>query len=415
VNAFAELVQAQVRADLRALPAAARRRMTVEGRLAGLHSIDQLRTRARAAVPRTVLDGIDGGANDERALRRNRADLAELALHARVLIDVSGVDTRTTVLGTEVAMPILGAPTGLAGLVHPNGEVALARAYTAAGSVYTTATSSSYTIEEIAAVADAGWFQLYVWKDRGLVREVVGRALAAGCTALVVTVDGPRTGSRERDLRNRFSKPPRVTLAALAGGVRRPRWSASFLRRQRFLPAHFSLPGGVQSHAAAFGAQFDPGLTWSDLEWVRSLWNGPLVVKGLMRADDAVTAVGCGADAVVVSNHGGRQLDEAPSTISVLPSVLAAIGGSAEVYIDGGFRRGGDVLKALALGARACLVGRPGLYGLAVAGEAGVRHALRLLTDELELAMALCGCASVSDIESASLLAPAGGGPDARR
>lgn len=415
---FAALVRRQLAADLRALPARVRGAGGTQQRLGPLRTIADVRGAARRALPRAVFDFVDGAANDELAMRRNRAAFEELALHPRFLVDVSSVDTRTSVLGSAVPSPLLGAPTGLSGLVHPGGEAALARAVQRDGSLYVLSGMASYSIEEVAEAASGlRWFQLYVWKDRGFVRDLLRRAADAGYRALVVTVDAPRSGARERDVRNGFSLPPRITLRSLLDGALHPRWSAGFVRHSRFVlantPPRLEPGDGGQDPLALveyFASQFDASVTWSDLSWLREQWPGPLVVKGLMRGDDALSAVEAGADAIWVSNHGGRQLDDAPSALSALPAVADAVGTRAEVYFDSGIRRGSDVIKALALGARACFVGRPLLYGLAVAGEEGAHHAFRLLRRELELTLALTGCASVADLPSASLLSPGSGG-----
>ena len=265
---------------------------------------------------------------------------------------------------------------GLNGLVHHHGELGIARALHDAGSVYVLGAMASYSIEEIATEAPGPtWFQMYIWRDRGLVRELVQRARAAGFRALVVTVDVPRAAARDRDRRNGFGLPPRVTLRSLAGGIVRPRWSAQFIRYPRMSTASIVGHGGGPDDPVGMtdyvNRQFDPTADWDDLSWFRDLWDGPLVVKGILGVEDARRAVALGADAISVSNHGGRQLDHAPSTIRALPPIVDAVGSEAEVYLDGGIRRGSDVLKALALGARACMIGRPLVYGLG----AGVRPA----------------------------------------
>jgi len=273
-----------------------------------------------------------------------------------------------------------------------------------AGSIYVLAVMASYTIEEIALEAPGrSWFQMYIWKDRGLVRDLIERARAAGHLALVLTVDVPLAATRERDRRNGFGLPPRVTLRSLLGGLTRPRWSAQFLRHPRMsfasLAGHAGGSGDPFAIPEYIGRQFDPSATWDDLSWFRELWSGPLVVKGILRPEDAGLALSLGADAIVVSNHGGRQLDHAPSNIRALPDIVEAIDGEAEVYLDGGVRRGSDILKALALGARACLVGRPLVYGLAAGGEAGAARAIQILTAELRTAMGLAGCPSVRSLD----------------
>jgi len=323
-----------------------------------------------------------------------------------VLTGAADIDLSTTVLGQSVAVPLMGAPTGMTGIVHHDGEVALARAVHGAGGLHVLSSVASWTVEEVAALSPGPlWLQLYVPRDRGYVRELLGRARSAGYLALVITVDVQRAGARERDRRNQFSLPPRLSLRTLGQGALRPRWSADFIRRPRFLSegarrARASESGaGQPSLTAIINSQFDPGLSWSDISWLQEQWAGPIVLKGVLRAEDAQQAARIGVRGVIVSNHGGRQLDHAPSTISVLPAVVDGIGSEIEVYMDGGIRRGVDILKALALGAQACLSGRALVYGLAAGGEAGAVRAMSLLVEELRLAMALAGCGSVRELD----------------
>jgi L-lactate dehydrogenase (cytochrome) len=403
------MLGAQLRDDLRGAPAAARRRFTDTGRLARCGNIAELRALARRRVPGVVFDYVDGAAWDELTAERNQSDLRRLAVLPRVLSGAATVDLSTTVLGCRVAVPLLGAPTGMTGIVHREGELAVGRAVHAAGSLYVLSSVGSRGPEEVAAHSPGPkWFQLYVSSDRGYARELVGRARAAGYLALVVTVDVQRAGARERDRRNGFTLPPRITARSLAQGLTCPRWSIDFVRRPRFLSeaaerSHASIrsqPGsGRPTLAAMINSQFDPGLSWSDIGWLQEQWEGPIVLKGVLRAQDAQQASRLGVAGVIVSNHGGRQLDHAPSTISALPAVLDAAGSEIEVYMDGGIRRGVDVLKALALGARACLSGRALVYGLAAGGEAGARRAMDLLVEELRLAMTLAGCESVRELD----------------
>jgi isopentenyl diphosphate isomerase/L-lactate dehydrogenase-like FMN-dependent dehydrogenase len=400
VNEFLNLLSRQVVEDARSVGTRARMRLS-DDRVQRYGTVGELRAAARRGLPRVMFDFIDGGANDEVTSRRNQADFGELEILPRVLVDVSEVDLRTTVLGEPVAMPLIGAPMGLNGLVHHDGEAGIARALHDAGSVYVLGAMASYSIEEIADQAPGpSWFQLYVWRDRDLVQELVERARVAGHLALVLTVDVPRAAARDRDRRNGFGLPPRATLRSLAGGLVRPRWSAQFIRYPRMSAAsvvgHGGGPDDPVGMTEYINRQFDPSVTWADLAWFREIWPGPLVVKGILRAEDARMAVDLGANAISVSNHGGRQLDHAPSTIRALPGIVDAVGDEAEVYLDGGIRRGSDVVKALAMGARACLVGRPLVYGLGAGGEAGARRALAILTEELTTAMALAGCSSVS-------------------
>jgi L-lactate dehydrogenase (cytochrome) len=411
MNEFAELLAGQVRADLRRMPGLARGRRTT-GPRAG--TIGELRAAARRRLPRAVFDYLDGAAGDEVTAARNTAELRALELHPRVLAGVSQISLATSVLGQPVALPLLAAPMGLTGLLHPDGEVALARAVHAAGSVCVLSAMASCPVEEVAGAADGRlWFQMYLWRDRGLVREILDRVRSAGVTVLVLTVDVPCSGGRDRDRRNGFTIPPRVTLRTLADGARHPRWTAGFLRRPRIgwgnLPPATG-PAGV-ALSAHTNQHFDPAATWADLAWFREQWPGQFVAKGVLRAEDAGRAVRLGADAVIVSNHGGRQLDGAPAAIRALPAVADAVAGAAEVYLDGGIRRGADVVKALALGARACLAGRALGYGLAAAGEAGVGRAVTILREELRTALTLAGCPSVHAIDSSWVYAPGGSAP----
>jgi 4-hydroxymandelate oxidase len=343
--------------------------------------------RARQVLPPMAFDYYAGGAEDEWTIRENRAAFSRYALRPRVLVDVSSRDPSTTVLGQEVSLPILVAPTALHVLAHPEGEVATARAATAAGTVMILSSLASRTLEEVAEVAAGAegasrrrWFQLYVQRDRDFTAELVKRAETAGYSAIVLTADLPVVGARDRDIRNDFQLPGDVRYANMR--VQRP-------------------PEGRGSGLAAFiGFQGDASLDWDDVPWLRSLTDLPFVLKGVVRAEDARRAVESGFQAVVVSNHGGRQLDGTVASMDALPEVVEAVGDRGEVLVDGGVRRGSDVLKALAVGARAVLVGRPILWGLAVDGEAGVRRVISLLGAELDIAMAIAGCATVADITS---------------
>ena len=396
---FARLLRDQLRADARTLP----ERWSSDGRLRRCGSIAELRECARRRVPRPIFDFADGAALDEVTARANLEDLEGVRILPRPLIDVEEIDLGISVLGRRIEVPWLGAPTGLTGLTHVRGELAVSRACAEAGTIYIASTMGSYAIEEIRAESDGPlWFQLYVFRDRGFVGELLGRAREARCEALVLTVDTPRLGSRERDRRNGFTIPPRVTARTLVEGARRPAWSRSFLREGRLGPGN--LAAGRAAGVAEFATEIDPTLSWRDLEWVREQWDGPVVVKGVLHPDDARRAVELGAQAIVVSNHGGRQLDGAASTISALPGVLDAVGDGAEVYFDGGVRRGADVLKAVAMGARAVLLGRALLYGLGAGGDAGVARALRILRAELELALSLAGCPAVERLDRSWLL-----------
>jgi 4-hydroxymandelate oxidase len=338
---------------------------------------------ARRRMRPAFFDYYAGGAEDERTLMRNRAGFERFVFLPRVLVDVGRVDTSTRVLGAPVSMPVLVAPTAYHRLADPEGETATARAAGAAGTLLTASTLSTCTLEEIASAASGPlWFQLYVYRDRSLTERLIARAQSAGYRALVLTVDTPRLGRRERDLRSRFRLPRGVVLANLAGeGQRRLRWDAQ------------------GSMAAYANEQLDPSLTWEAVDWIRRAARLPIVLKGVMRPDDAARAVDAGIAGVWVSNHGGRQLDAEEATILALSGVVEAVRGRAEVFIDGGFRRGTDVLKAVALGARAALVGRPCLWGLAAAGEEGVKRVLCLLREELALSMALAGAPDIPSVD----------------
>jgi len=411
---FFDVLLAQLRDDLRDAPAAARRHFTDVGRVERCGNIAELRALARRRVPGVVFDYVDGAAWDELTAERNQADLRRIAVMPRVLTGTASVDLSTTVLGCRVEVPLLGAPTGMTGIVHRDGEIGVARAVHAAGSLYVLSSVGSCGPEEVGAHSPGPkWFQLYVSGDRGYARELIGRARSAGYLALVVTVDVQRAGARERDRRNGFTLPPRVTARSLAQGLTCPRWSIDFVRRPRFLSeaarrSRASIrdePGsGKPTLTAMINSQFDPRLSWSDISWLQEEWPAPIVLKGVLRPQDAQQAARLGIAGVIVSNHGGRQLDQAPSTIAALPGVLEAVGSEIEVYVDGGIRRGVDVLKALALGARACLSGRALVYGLGAGGEAGARRAMDLLVDELRLAMTLAGCGSVRELDRSWLM-----------
>jgi len=347
-----------------------------------LVNIYDYEARARECLAEMAYAYYASGANDEITLRENHAAYDRIALRYHVLRDVSQRDMTTTVLSEPVSMPILIAPTAFHRLAHPDGEIPATRAAGAAGTVMTLSTLSSSSLEEVAEAASGPlWFQLYVYRDREATRDLVRRVEAAGYRALMITVDAPVLGRRERDVRNRFEMPRDFAMKNLAGA------------------AGGDVAAVADSGLAAyFASMLDPSLTWRDVEWLRSITSLPLLVKGVIRGDDAARAVDCGVAGVVVSNHGGRQLDTSPATIDVLAEMVEAVAGRAEVLIDGGIRRGTDVVKALALGARAVMLGRPILWGLAVAGEEGVTAVLSLLRAELDSAMALCGCASLADI-----------------
>ncbi|QEC46511.1 alpha-hydroxy-acid oxidizing protein [Baekduia soli] len=368
------------------------------------HTIDDLRRQAQRRLPRIIYDFVEGGAEDEITVRRNRAAFGEIGLEPEYLRDVATRDLSTTILGTRVASPVVLGPTGLQRLAHLEGELAAARAASALGSIYVAATASSYTIEEIAAVSSGPlWFQLYLWSSREVLAALVQRAKAVGCVALCLTIDVPVIGRRERDLRNGMAVPPRIGLSNALDAARRPRWLYGIAQRDELTYVNLRGAPGIDGHGLSLMEYMDqrltnPGATWAELDWLRELWDGPLVVKGITSVADARRAVDAGVDGVVVSNHGGRQLDGAPATIERLPRIVDAIGDRAEVFLDGGVRRGTDVLKAMAMGARACLIGRPYWYGLGAGGEAGVRRCLEIFTAELDRALALVGRGSLAEL-----------------
>jgi L-lactate dehydrogenase (cytochrome) len=367
-------------------------------------NIDELRTQARRRLPTAVFDFIDGAAEDEVTLRRNREAFARYALVPRVGIDVGAIDPSTTILGQPLSVPLILAPTGLCGMATSRAEIPAARAAAEAGIVCAVSCLSSVTLEEVVREAPGThWFQLYVWKDRAVTQALVERARQHGYRVLVVTLDVPVLGQRERDVRNGATIPPRITLRNALDTLRRPRWLWTIWRGPRVTFANVAAADpsvGLSPFALSpfVNSLFDPTVTWKDLEWMRRIWNGPIAVKGVMTVEDARLAVEHGADAVIVSNHGGRQLDGAPGALEPLPEIVDAVGSRTEIILDGGIRRGTDAAKAIALGARACMIGRPYLYGLAAAGQAGVADAIRILGSELRRAMALTGCRRVADL-----------------
>ena len=366
--------------------------------------IDDLRRVARRKVPRAFFDYADAGSYSEQTLRANRDDLDRIKLRQRVLVDVSQRQLATTIVGEPARLPLALAPIGLCGMQHGDGEILACRAAQAAGIPFTLSTMSICSIEDVAqALGKPFWFQLYVMRDRGFIRDLIERAAAAKCSALVLTVDLQVLGQRHCDIRNGMTVPPQITLANLIDVATKPAWSLSILRGKRKtfgnLAGHVRGMENVTSLAQWTGSQFDPSLSWKDVDWIRGLWPGKLVLKGILDVEDAKIAVKTGASALVVSNHGGRQLDGAPSSISALPKIVEAVGAEIEVMFDGGIRSGQDVLRALALGARSCMIGRAYVYGLGAAGEEGVAKAIDILAKELDVAMALTGTRSVRDLD----------------
>jgi L-lactate dehydrogenase (cytochrome) len=364
-----------------------------------VNSIEDLRVIARRRIPRALFDYIDRGSYDEITWRRNRDDLRAVELRQRVMVDVSRLAVGTTVLGEHWKMPVALAPTGLTGFFHRDGEIEAARAAQAAGVPFTLSTMSICSIEAVrAAVEGPFWFQLYLMRDRGFNESLISRAKEARCSALMLTLDLPLQALRRRDPKNGLSVPPRLTIANAWEILLRPRWLASVLLGQRRTLGNLSAffpERGIGELSQWVGGQFDPSITWKDVAWVRERWPGKLILKGVLDAADARLAADAGVDAIVVSNHGGRQLDGATSTIAALPRVVDAVGGRSEVLLDGGVTSGQDVLKALAMGARACLIGKAFLYGLAARGGEGVCLALQIIRKELEISMALCGLSDV--------------------
>jgi 4-hydroxymandelate oxidase len=351
-------------------------------------NLESLEPLARARLDPVLYDYIAGGAADEWTLAENRAAWSRLQLLPRMLRGVAQRSLATTLLGTPVSFPVLVAPMGFHGLCHPDCEEATARATAAEGTIFCASTVSNVSLEQIAKASNGPrWFQLYVYRDREITRELVARAAAAGFSALCLTVDTPLAGPRERDRRNAFRIPPHLQLANFTGDISRVRDQATGSSLSQYI-----------------ASQWDAGLTWKDVEWLRSISPMPVVVKGVLAPDDAVLALEHGATGVIVSNHGGRQLDSVPASATMLEPVVQALGGRGEVLVDGGVRRGTDVLKALALGARAVLLGRPVLWGLTLDGADGVRAVLRHLREEIDLAMALAGCASIADVTRSLVL-----------
>ena len=370
--------------------------------------IDDLRELAKKRVARAIFDYVDRGSYTEATLRANRADFESLALRQRVGIDVDRRSTRATMAGHEVAMPVALAPVGLTGLNWADGEILAARAAARFGVPFTLSTMSICSIEDVAeGTGKPFWFQLYVMRDRGFAASLIERAKAANCSALVLTLDLQVQGQRHQDIKNGLAVPPRLTAATIFDVLSKPRWALNVLRgkRKSFGNLEGRIPEGknLTTLSQWIAGQFDPTLSWKDVEWVKGLWGGKLILKGILDPEDAKIAAGLGVDAIVVSNHGGRQLDGAVSSIRALPEIKDSVQGKTEVWLDGGIRSGQDVLKALALGADATLIGRAFAYGLGAMGEAGVTRALEIIRTELDVTMALCGLRDVKDASPAIL------------
>ncbi|MBT9595775.1 MAG: alpha-hydroxy-acid oxidizing protein [Vitreoscilla sp.] len=372
-------------------------------------TIEDLRVLAKKRVPRMFYDYADSGSWTESTYRANEADFQKIKLRQRVAVNMENRSTATTMVGQAVKMPVAIAPTGLTGMQHADGEILAARAAEKFGVPFTLSTMSICSIEDIAAHTKAPfWFQLYVMKDRDFIERLIDRAKAANCSALMLTLDLQILGQRHKDLKNGLSAPPKPTLANILNLMTKPRWGLGMLgtRRHGFgnIVGHVKGVDNLGSLSEWTAKQFDPALSWADVEWIKKRWGGKLILKGIMDTEDARLAAGSGADALIVSNHGGRQLDGAPSSIEALPAIVEAVGRDIEVWMDGGIRSGQDVLKAWALGARGTLIGRAFLYGLGAMGEAGVTKALEIIHKELDLTMAFCGHTRIDTVDQGILL-----------
>jgi L-lactate dehydrogenase (cytochrome) len=373
--------------------------------------VEDLRRLAQARVPKMFYDYADAGSWTEGTYRANEADFAAIKLRQRVAVNLENRSTATTMVGTPVAMPVALAPTGLTGMQHADGEMLAARAAEQFGVPFTLSTMSICSIEDVRSVTTKPfWFQLYVMKDRGFIEALIDRAKAAQCGALVLTLDLQILGQRHKDLKNGLSAPPKPTLANLINLATKPRWCLGMLGtpRRSFgnIVGHAKGVGDLSSLSSWTAEQFDPALSWDDVEWIKQRWGGKLIIKGILDEEDARLAANSGADALIVSNHGGRQLDGAESSIAVLPRIVDAVGKDIEVHIDGGIRSGQDVLKAWALGARGTYIGRAFLYALGAMGEAGVTKCLEIIHKELDLTMAFCGKTRIQDIDANVLVKP---------
>jgi L-lactate dehydrogenase (cytochrome) len=374
-------------------------------------NIEDLRRGAKRRLPRVVFDYIDGGAEDERTLAENSAAFARIGFHPRVLRGVGVVDPSTTLLGRPLSIPLVLAPTGFTRIADPEGELAVARAADRASLPYTLSTLGTRSIEEVASVSGGRkWFQLYMFRDRDLVEEMVKRAAAADYEALVFTVDLTVHGRRERDVRRGFELPPQIGPGTLLDGAFHPAWTWGFVRGEPIRFANVGRGVGDGSTAVSLAQyisnEMDPGLTWADVDWLRSMWDGPIVLKGIQTVADAKLAAEHGVEAIVLSNHGGRQLDSAPAIVDLVAPVVDAVGDRVEIVCDGGVRRGSDIVKAVALGARACMAGRAYLYGLGAAGERGVEFVLALLDADVRRTMALIGAHDVEHLDRELVAVP---------
>lgn len=369
-------------------------------------NIEDLRVLAKKRVPRMFYDYADSGSWTESTYRANESDFQKIKLRQRVAVNMENRSTATTMIGQPVAMPVAIAPTGLTGMQHADGEILGARAAKKFGIPFTLSTMSICSIEDVAAGTDRHpfWFQLYVMKDRAFIEALIDRARAANCSALVLTLDLQILGQRHKDLKNGLSAPPKPTLATILNLMTKPRWGLGMLGTKRHgfgnIVGHVKGVENMGSLSEWTAKQFDPALNWGDVEWIKKRWGGKLILKGIQDVEDAKLAVNSGADALIVSNHGGRQLDGAMSSISSLPEIVAAVGNQIEVHMDGGIRSGQDALKAVALGAKGTYIGRAFLYGLGAMGEQGVTKALEIIHKELDLTMAFCGRTDIKSVDT---------------
>ena len=370
--------------------------------------IADMRRVYRRRVPKMFVDYVDSGSYTEGTYHRNEADFQTMLLRQKVLVDMSGRSQQTTMLGETVSMPVALAPTGLAGMQHANGEMLAARAASQFGVPFILSTMSVCSLEDVAPYASRPlWFQLYMMRDREFMQQLINRAKKVGCSALILTADLQIMGQRHKDIKNGLSTPPKPTLKTVLNLLTKPTWCYQMSQTKRHqlgnIVGHVNGISDTGSLSVWTAEQFDPQLSWEDVAWVKAQWGGKLVIKGIMEVDDAQAAVAAGADALVVSNHGGRQLDGAPSTFSVLPEIVAAVGDDIEVWLDSGIRSGQDILKALALGAKGVLIGRAYNYGLGAYGEDGVMRVLQILQKELDTTMALCGKTRIDQLDSSVL------------
>lgn len=376
-----------------------------------LLDIADFKKAAKRRVPKMFYDYADSGAWTESTYRANEDDFKQIKLRQKVLVDMTGRSLQSEMIGQKVAMPVALAPTGLCGMQHADGEILAAQAAEEFGVPFTLSTMSICSIEDVrSSTTKPFWFQLYVMRDRDFVANLIERAKAANCSALVLTLDLQILGQRHKDLRNGLSAPPRFTPKHIMQMAMRPKWCFDMLKTQRRtfrnIDGHAKGVSDLSSLSAWTAEQFDPKLNWQDVEWIKNKWGGPLILKGILDTDDAHKAAESGADALIVSNHGGRQLDGASSTISILPEIINAVGSKIEVHLDGGIRSGQDVLKALALGAKGTYIGRPFLYGLGANGKQGVRQVLDIIAKELDITMALCGKQKVTDLDESVIYKP---------